>query len=539
MKYFFTFLVSVFITSISIAQLNMTLLDRFQYGTNTNDVWGYMAPSGDEYALVGTRVGLSIIDINTDSLFEVDFIQGQNSTWRDIKTWGDFAYVSTEQTDGLLVVDLRNLPDSTSHFFWKPEFENQGTLLRIHNIFIDEFGILYISGANINGGGVMLVDVNTNPGQPELISFAPSRYSHDAYARDSILYSSEINDGTLSIYDISNPDSITLEGRTSTPSDFTHNAWLSDDSKTIFTTDERPNAFIASYDITDFGNIIELDRFRPAATKLQGVVPHNVHVWNDWLIISYYTDGCILVDASRPDNLIEVGNFDTFLPDDPDNRGFGAWGAYPFLPSGKVLITDSGNGLYVLEPNYVRGAFLEGTVQGKSLDENNDIVLEDLMNAKIEVLSEEIVDSTFSGGMGVFKTGKGVPGKFPVQISFEGYNIWTDSVVFENGVVTELNVILNKEGVSTSIQNNPEILAQIQVFPNPISNILNIDLSNFDQEVQTISVLNNIGQIIENQAINEQQSQFRLNASHWSPGVYFANITAKDGTQGVFKVVKN
>ena len=108
------------------------------------------------------------------------------------------------------------------------------------------------------------------------------------------------------------------------------------------------------------GNIQELDQFKPLITENQGVIPHNVHVWNDWLIISYYTDGCIIVDGSRPDNLIEVGNFDTYIP---TTTGFsGAWGAYPFLPSQTVLVSDRGNGCYILEPTYVRACWLEGKV---------------------------------------------------------------------------------------------------------------------------------------------------------------------------------
>ncbi|MEZ4982763.1 MAG: hypothetical protein R2769_14490 [Saprospiraceae bacterium] len=43
----------------------------------------------------------------------------------------------------------------------------------------------------------------------------------------------------------------------------------------------------------------------------------------------------------------------------------GAWGAYPFLPSQTVLISDINSGLYVLQPNYVRACWLEGTVMRK------------------------------------------------------------------------------------------------------------------------------------------------------------------------------
>jgi hypothetical protein len=134
--------------------------------------------------------------------------------------------------------------------------------------------------------------------------------------------------------------------------------WLSDDSNTIFTTDERSFASTTSYDISDFSDIKFLDRFFSEASIGEATIPHNVHVLNDYLVISHYTDGVVVVDAQNPDNLIEVGNYDTY---ETEGTGFfGCWGAYPFLPSGNILATDRQTGLYVLSPNYVRASYLIG-----------------------------------------------------------------------------------------------------------------------------------------------------------------------------------
>jgi hypothetical protein len=67
--------------------------------------------------------------------------------------------------------------------------------------------------------------------------------------------------GNASIYDIHNPADVKLIGQVKTPFEFTHNIWLSDNSQYMFTTDERANSYVASYDITNPGNIIELDRY--------------------------------------------------------------------------------------------------------------------------------------------------------------------------------------------------------------------------------------------------------------------------------------
>ena len=45
---------------------------------------------------------------------------------------------------------------------------------------------------------------------------------------------------------------------------------------------------------------------------------------------------------------------------------YGCWGVYPWLPSGLIIASDIEEGLYVLQPNYMRGAYLEGSVRDAS-----------------------------------------------------------------------------------------------------------------------------------------------------------------------------
>jgi len=56
--------------------------------TSYSACWGYTAPDGREYALLGTREGTSIIDItDAPTLREVVFIPGPVSAWREMKTF--------------------------------------------------------------------------------------------------------------------------------------------------------------------------------------------------------------------------------------------------------------------------------------------------------------------------------------------------------------------------------------------------------------------------------------------------------------------
>lgn len=436
MKRVFLLLSVVILPFLGAAQLNMTLLDQLDYPDDLNDIWGWVAPDGTEYAIVGVTTGVSIVSLDDpENIQEVAWIPGQFSTWRDIKTWGHFAFVTTDQpgtTEGLLVINLSGLPNNISYFNWTPDLTGLGTLRTCHNLYIDEFGYCYLAGCNLNEGGMLILDVFSLPGNPQFVAAAPAQYAHDVYVRENIMYASEIYNGQFGVYDVANKLDIQYLGGKTTPYEFTHNAWLSDDGNVLFTTDERANAPIGSYDVSDPSDITELDQFRPAQTLGEGVIPHNVHVWNDYLIISYYTDGGIIVDAARPDNLIEVGNFDTFLG---GNVGFdGAWGAYPFLPSGIVLVTDISNGLFVFDANYVRGCYLEGTVTnaqtGAALNE-----------VTIEILSDEpnLATTKFDGA---YKGGQATPGIFDVKFRKAGFVPKIASATLTNGQVTVLDVQL-------------------------------------------------------------------------------------------------
>ncbi len=419
------------------AQLNMSLASQIEYNDRVSDVWGYVAPDGTEYALVGLGESVSIVSLaDPDNAVEVASVPGQYSIWRDIKTWGTYAYVVTDQggsTEGVTVIDLANLPESVEYYHWTPNLPNLGVLQSCHNIYIDEFGYGYITGCNVNGGGVLFLDLFTTPGTPIFAGPGVATYSHDVFTRENEMYTSEIYAGQMGIYDVADKSNPTFLGGQQTPLEFTHNVWLSDDNTVAFTTDERNTAPVVAYDVSDPTDIQELDRYQPIFPIGSSSLPHNVHVWEDWLIISYYTDGGKIVDASRPHNLVEVGNFDVFFGAGVNSSG--VWGAYPFLPSGLVLLTDIGNGLYVLNANYVRGCFLEGNVTnagtGAALDE---------VEVVIDIAAEP--NRNFSDLSGDYATGIATAGSYEITFSKAGFLPFTTTLALDNDVVVELDVAL-------------------------------------------------------------------------------------------------
>lgn len=422
------------------AQLNITQLGHVDYqalrNTDLSNLWGYVDEEGNEYALVGVNGangqnntgGLSIVNVTDPANpVEVFFANAPNSIWREIKVWNDHAYITTEATAGLLIVDLSPLPQS--NVLPTTLFHGNGWDTS-HSLFIDENGRLFINGSNRGVGGCIMYDLTQDPMAPVEVGDYNVWYVHDCFARGDTLYAAHIYDGFFSMVDVSDPAQPQILGTRATPNTFTHNCWLDATGHHLYTTDETANSYVASYDVTDPTDINELDRLQTDPGS--SAIVHNTYWLNDYTVQSYYTEGVSIYDVSHPDNMVEVGHFDT----SPFTGGTfnGAWGVYPFLPSGNLLISDIEGGLYILGPTYVRGCYLEGTIT-------------DAQNAQpLSGASVSLVATTASGASafdGHYATGWATAGNYDVLIHKAGYFDQTISAVaLQNGITTALDVAL-------------------------------------------------------------------------------------------------
>lgn len=443
---------------------NVNLVSNVEYDDLASDIWGYVDDVGREYAVMGLNNSTVVLSLE-DPANPVELIRipGARSTWRDIKSYGDFLYVTADVgNEGLLIIDMSEAPLKITWELWNEDIVITGNprpLNTCHNLYIDENGIMYLAGCNANANGaVLMFDLNENPRDPEFLGPTDFEYSHDVYARGDTVYSSQINAGQLAIFDVSDKFNPVLLGAIETSLSFTHNLWLSDDGKYLFSTDEKPNGTIDAYDISELPEIRRIDSFSPLDVEDTGSIPHNVHYYNGYLVISWYTSGCVIVDAHNPSNLIQVGAYDTW--DGPDGGFNGAWGAYPFLPSGRILISDIQSGLFVLEPEYVRASYLEGRVT----DANTGLGIN---NVRIEIDSD-ILSLTRSNFVGEYKTGLRVDGTFDVTFSHPNYLPATVSIDLLSGEITFLDIELLPEGVPTQVDlnfvdENNDPLSEVQV----------------------------------------------------------------------------
>ncbi|MEM0997589.1 MAG: choice-of-anchor B family protein [Bacteroidota bacterium] len=405
--------------------LNMSVRGHLAYQQNLNDIWAYVDSSGGEWALVGVFNGVSIVDLaDPSNPTEQFFLPGAGSTWRDLKTWNNYAYVSNETADGLRIIDLSDLPNSAPY---KDTIINGITT--IHNLWVDEFGYLYYSGDGVNAG-LTILDLNSDPWNPSIAGVYNTTYVHDVYVRNNIAYAAEIYDGELTVLDVSNKSNILTLGSQTYVNAFTHNTWLDSTGTICFTTDELDAAYIYSWDVSDPNNIQQLDRIRSSLSE-GAAVPHNTHYLDDFLVTSYYADGMHIIDAHRPQNLVEVGYYDT----SPSVGGgtFGCWGAYPFLPSGLVLGTDMGEGLFVFDVNYKRAAYLEGVA-------TDAVTTNTVSSVDISVMNTALQELTANDGS--YATGTPDSGSFTVEAIKFGYLPQDTVLTLSPGQVTVWNPVL-------------------------------------------------------------------------------------------------
>lgn len=502
-----TFL-TLFISSF--AQLNMEELGFLPYSNDLSDIWGYADSDGNEYALVGTFTGLSIVDVTEPSApVEVFFGNGVNSIWRDIKTWGDYAYVSTEGGAGIYIVDMSPLPGAITNttLFTGSTYP----FTTVHNLYIDETGKLYNFGSDNGTGGAIIYDLTSDPMNPVELGRFNDYYFHDGMARGDTLWGAAIYQGFFTAVDVSDPANPVAMATKTTPGYFAHNCWISDDGNILFTTDEIESGYIAAYDVSDFNNIFETDRVQSSPGN--NVIPHNVHVLNDYLVTAYYSDGVTIHDAARPGNIIEVGNYDT-SPNFPGPGYHGSWGATPYLPSGNILAADIEEGLYILGPDYKRGCYLEGMV-------TDSITGMPIYNAQIKIQSTQIMYVTDLSGS--FAFGTPIASVYNIEFSHSGYNTKIiENVTLENGVLTYLEVELSSWFVG--IGNELET-AQISVGPNPFIHSTNLKY-HFENKVSSgavIQVYSMNGTVVQEFAITEQDASVTI-GENLTTGVYYVRL---------------
>lgn len=330
------------------AAANATLLARFdRSGTTYNDVWGYVAPNGDEYAILGTTRGTYILNCtDPTNPQQVGYFSGPSSTWRDFRTYRHYVYAVTEGGGGVQIIDMADPDNPQLIKTW-----GQSEFSHAHNVALDTAtGTLYPCGTN---NGMPIIDIATDPENPVVIGRYTSSYVHDLAVQDGLAHLGEISSDRYRILDVSDPSNPTVLGSTSISS--CHNAWPSRDGQIAVVTSERSGGALTVVDISNNRLLIRIGSFR---TGVSSTSIHNAYLVDRVCHSSYYSEGYQAVDVSDPSNPVRVAYYDT----SSSTTGYsGSWGCYPFMPSGVIYMSDFQNGLHLIDSKASNDLYGTGT----------------------------------------------------------------------------------------------------------------------------------------------------------------------------------
>ncbi len=373
-------------------------LNRFPGNpASASSLWGYADPDDKrEYAIIGLRNGTGVVDVtNPIRPRIVGHIPGVESLWREVKVfsvfnqdtnkWDAYAYISTEgRNGGLQIIDLSALPESVSLAATDRDISTSHTLFISNLDYATGQTIpnrkprLYVNGSDRAG---LVVFSLSNPKNPRVIGRYDQTYVHDSFGEtftDSrtsqcapghhpceILFA--WTGGDFRVLDVTNPRSTKVLSSFAYPEiGYAHSGWISKDKQYLLNFDELDEiesdsvTRIYTLDISDFRNPSVAGSFRGPEKSIE----HNGIVIGNKLYLAHYTRGLVIMDVTDPERIRESAFFDSHPEDDDEAENVqpashpghggesafrGAWGVYPFLPSGNILISDLSRGLFVLK----------------------------------------------------------------------------------------------------------------------------------------------------------------------------------------------
>jgi len=377
--------------------LKITRLSQWKIGTQSvyNEVWG-IAQNGREYAVIGTWSGTYFIDVTEPTApVMVDYVPGRDELCfcihRDYHDYNGYLYMVTDEEPGSLqIVDLSGLPDSVSVVY-----DSDLLFTTSHNIFIDSSSaLMYSCGGNPNSG--LSVYSLASPTNPVLLKDfqTPGGYVHDVFVRNDTVYAHAGGNG-MYVYDFSNVGSPQLIGSLEfyPHKGYNHAGWLNKAGDTYVFADETSNMDVKIADVTDLTDILIVDTVNTGGDT--NSMAHNPIVKGDLVYVSYYMDGLWIYDISNPGNTTVAGYYDLYVGAGDTISSGGAWGVYPFLPSGNILVSDMGSGLFVFDASAAETviATLQQPNTGMTVTPNPVVDGLNLrFDNRVEVLNMRIID---------------------------------------------------------------------------------------------------------------------------------------------------
>lgn len=349
-----------------------------------NEVWGFVV-AGEEFAVIGSTMGSHIIHLKANNnLEEVAFIpgtaQGDYIVHRDYDVFEHYLYAVGDQEPATLqIIDISGLPETAELVY-----QEDSLFTRAHNFFIDQTtGRGYACGTP--GISLQVLNLASNPTAPErLLAFNEVEYVHDCYVRNDTAFLNTGNPGlaVVDFADVTNPvflatmDDYVEDG-------YNHSGWLDPSGDWYIFADETMESSMKICDVSDLSDIQITDLFDSGNSTF---IAHNLYIKGNRIYVSHYFDGLQVFDWSNPSNVRRVAWYDTSTGEDICCRG--AWGTYPYLPSGRIVVSDRQRGLFLFE---------------EAREASTSPAIEVTPNPASETVEVNLMDFGFRWNVGVFR----------------------------------------------------------------------------------------------------------------------------------------
>jgi choice-of-anchor B domain-containing protein len=518
------FLLTIFYPLL--AQTNITLLSNLnEYpSAGYSNIWGYVAPDGTEYALLGVGTGTSIISLaDPANPVECAFIPAPQSIWRELKVWGNYAYVATDATgNGLQIIDLSQLPTTATLVNTLNTYFNN-----CHDLLIDD-GFCYTVGGD-SPGGMSILDLS-NPVVPfRTAYYTASGYVHDIYIWNDTVVASCGSSQEYHLVDVTdkyNPQFISASAPL--PGIYAHSGWMTENKRYFYATEEFNVRDLTVWDLQDRTS---WDLIIPTWGLSNNSIIHNLYIKGNYAHVSYYTSGYVVLDITDPTNPQLAGQYDTYPQNNSGNYD-GAWGVYPYLPSGNAIISDMSTGLWVL---HFDGEVPVELTSFTARSNGNSVTLD--WSTATEKNNQGFEIERKSGGdfytIG-FVEGFGTTTE-PVDYSYVDKNLENGVYEYRLKQVDFDGSFSFSEEIAVEV-SNPSSFVLNQNYPNPFNPSTNIKFSLPISGYTNLSIYNLVGEKVKelvNEVLVEGEYNLQFDATNLPSGIYIAKLSTNSSNQTI------
>ena len=374
-KLLFILIISLILSSIKAQQANLlynwqdtSLVGSWSYDNTYNECWG-VAINNREFAIIGSTAGTHFFDIteptnSTEIAFIAGGYTGGGVIHRDYHDFSGYLYAVCDEGNSstLQIIDITDLPNSVNLVYDSNELFSKS-----HNIYIDTSTAKLYACASNSAMDVYSLDTPKNPSL--IYSYNDVGHVHDAFVRNDSAYLNCGWDG-FRVLDFSTVNQIgdqpiLLGSLTSYPdAGYNHSGWLNDNGNIYVMQDENHGYDVKVLDVSNLNNISVLSTFN-SGMNTDSCMAHNGIIKGNSVYIPYYHDGLRVFDISDPNNPFQTWEYDTYSTDNYLSYK-GAWGVYPYLPSGNIIVSDMQTGLYIIE-------LVNGSTDVRNINSQNSI----------------------------------------------------------------------------------------------------------------------------------------------------------------------